>query len=41
MKGLAVVENIAYFGIAESGERSSRGEASKIAEVAALDLHRR
>jgi hypothetical protein len=38
MKGLAVIENVAYFGLAEFGGRQSRDDASKTAEVGAFDL---
>jgi hypothetical protein len=41
MKGLTVIEGIAYFGIAEFGNRANRDDASKTAEVGAFDLRRR
>ena len=41
MKGLTVVENVAYFGIAEFGDRSTRDSQDKTSEVAAFDLHSR
>ena len=41
MKGLTVIEGIAYFGIAEFGDRANRDDASKTAEVGAFDLRRR
>lgn len=41
LKGLAVVEDVAYFGIAELSERSARDNPDKNAEVAAFDLRRR
>ena len=41
MKGLTVVDGVAYFGIAEFGTRANRDDASKTAEVAAYDLRRR
>ena len=41
MKGLTVIEGVAYFGIAEFGNRANRDDASKTAEVGAFDLRRR
>lgn len=41
LKGLAIVEDVAYFGIAELSERSARDNPDKNAEVAAFDLRRR
>ena len=41
MKGLTVIEGVAYFGIAEFGDRANRDDASKTAEVGAFDLRRR
>jgi hypothetical protein len=41
MKGLTVIDGVAYFGIAEFGTRANRDDASKTAEVAAYDLRRR
>ena len=41
MKGLIVIEGVAYFGIAEFGNRANRDDASKTAEVGAFDLRRR
>jgi hypothetical protein len=41
MKGLTVVESVAYFGIAEFGDRSTRDSRDKTAEVAAFDLRSR
>jgi hypothetical protein len=38
MKGLTVIEDVAYFGIAEFGARSDRDDAAKTAEVGAYDL---
>jgi hypothetical protein len=40
MKGLTVLENVAYFGIAEFGSRSDRDSADKTAEVAGTDICR-
>jgi hypothetical protein len=41
MKGLTVVDGVAYFGIAEFGTRHNRDDASKTAEVGAFDLRGR
>lgn len=41
MKGLTVIDGVAYFGIAEFGTRANRDDASKTAEVAAFDLRGR
>jgi hypothetical protein len=41
MKGLTVIEGVAYFGIAEFGDRANRDDSSKTAEVGAFDLRRR
>ena len=41
MKGLTVIEGVAYFGIAEFGDRANRDDSSKSAEVGAFDLRRR
>ena len=38
MKGLTVIEDVVYFGIAEFGGRQDRDDASKTAEVGAFDL---
>ena len=40
MKGLTVVDGVAYFGIAEFGGRAERDSSEKTAEVAAFDLAR-
>ena len=40
MKGLSVIDGVAYFGIAEFGDRSQRDDEGKTAEVAAFDLER-
>jgi hypothetical protein len=41
MKGLTVVDHVAYFGIAEFGDRSTRDSSEKTADVAAFDLRSR
>ena len=41
MKGLSVIDGVAYFGIAEFGDRSQRDDEGKTAEVAAFDLKTR
>ena len=41
MKGLSVIDGVAYFGIAEFGDRSQRDDEGKTAEVAAFDLRTR
>lgn len=38
MKGLTVIENVAYFGISSFGPRSERNSEDKTSEVGALDL---
>ena len=38
MKGLAVIDDVAYFGVSEFGERDERADPSKTSDVVAFDL---